>query len=596
MTITQIICLVVEVLLAVLCGFLIVKKSQKNTLEKWVSLITISIIAIVYTVFYTKVLAQLLVILGLSGLGGFLIIRKSQKNTLEKWVSLITISIIAIVYTIFYTKVLAQLLVVLGLGGLGGFFIIRKSEKHDLVKWVGLFILIAMALTWIFGAGAYNNGTFYDYGFNRLGLTDIPNMFYYALNFAGDKIIFLLALGCFYAVLSKTKGYKSLVNDFAKAFKRNELVFILCVSLIFVIMTTLFTQTFIPLIFVPFMVSIIVKMGLDKLTAFSTTFGSILVGTLGLTYGGEGLYWFNYYTGLTVSTGMLYRLIVLVVAYILFNIFNVLHAKKILKENNVNEKATDPFEIEEVEDRASYWPILVIFALVLIITVLGYIGWSSNFGITVFTNFHNWLMGLKLGELEIFRSILGTLSKEAVFGAWDLFHISVVLVIASILVALIGKVKLNDFISAIGEGAKKLSKPIILFIGIYMIFITATTYMSSYMPTINNLIFEGVTKFNPFLVSLSAFISNIFHADFGYTGFAIGTYFVNTYSSNVELIQLIFTTIYGFVQLCIPTSGILLIGLSYLDIKYKTWIKYIWLFIVGILVILLALFAILAYI
>ena len=63
-------------------------------------------------------------------------------------------------------------------------------------------------------------------------------------------------------------------------------------------------------------------MKLDKLTAFAVTFGSILVGTIGLTYGGEGLYWFNYYTQTTVKTALVYRALVLVVAFILFNFFN----------------------------------------------------------------------------------------------------------------------------------------------------------------------------------------------------------------------------------------------------------------------------------
>ena len=36
-------------------------------------------------------------------------------------------------------------------------------------------------------------------------------------------------------------------------------------------------------------------MKLDKITAFVVTFGSMLVGSLGATYGSDALTWFNYY-------------------------------------------------------------------------------------------------------------------------------------------------------------------------------------------------------------------------------------------------------------------------------------------------------------
>ena len=486
------------------------------------------------------------------------------------------------------------LVVVLVLAALGGFFIIRKSKKYDLVKWIVLFVLVSISLTWIFEGGYFNGADYMANGLSRLGLTDIPNIFYYAMNFAGDKIIFLLALGCFYAVLSKVDGYKKLVTSIAEKLKGKEIIFILSASLLFVAMSALFVQTFIALIFVPFVISIILSMKLDKLTAFSITFGSVLIGTMGVIYGGEGFEWFNYYTGLTASTGIIYRLIVLVVAFILFNLFNVMHARKTLKDTKVNELESDPFKVEKADKNAKSWPIVVIFAILLVVMILGYIGWEANFGITAFNEFHTWLMELKIGEVAIFSSILGTLSASAPFGAWNLFHMSIILVIVSILVALIGRVKLNDLIASYGEGAKAMSKPIILFIGVYMVMIAA--YMSPFMPTITNLVLGGIEKFNPFLTSLVAFIANIFHTDFGFTGYVIGTFFANTYVESVEVFHLIFTTMYGFVQLCVPTSAILLIGLSYLNIDYKTWIKYIWMFVVGILVILLVLFTVLAYI
>lgn len=486
------------------------------------------------------------------------------------------------------------LIVVLVLTALGGFLIVKKSKKNDLAKWITLFILLSIALTWVFSYGYYNGAEFIDYGMNQQGLSDIPNLLYYSINFAGDKIIFLLILGAFYAVLARCNGYKKLVKNIASKFNGKELILALIASLLFTAMATLFTQSFVVLLFVPFVISILLEMKLDKITAFCVTFGSLLIGTLGLTYGGEGAYWFNYYVQTGVTTAIVYRLIVLVVAFILFNFFTILHAKKVLNDEKVNEMEADPFKVENVDENGRTWPVIIILVLLFIISILGYVNWESNFGITIFKTFHEWLLGLQIGKFAVFKVILGTLAKDAAFGAWNLFHASALLVVISLLVALIGRLKVNDIIEAYGEGFKKLGKPTLLFVGTYMVMVAA--YMSPFAPTITNTIFKSIETFNPFLVSIIAFIGNVFHADFGFTGYVVATYFTSTFGTNLEVIHTIFTTMYGFAGLFMPTSAVLLIGLSYLDIDYKTWIKYIWIFVVAILVILLILFTIMTYV
>lgn len=486
------------------------------------------------------------------------------------------------------------LIVVLVVAVLCGILIAKKSKKNDLFKWIALFIGVSIALTWIFVYGYFNGTEFVDYGMNQQGLSDITQIIYYSIYFAGDKIIFLLSLGAVYAVLSKCSSYKKFVTTIAKKIKGKEITFVLISSLFFTIMSSILIQSFIPLIFVPFVVSVLLDNKLDKITAFCATFGSMLIGTLGTTYGGEGFYWFNYYIGSQATTGIVYRLIILVVAFILFNFFTVMHAKKVLNAKKSNEVINDPFKVEKVEKDAKCWPTIVLFGIIFVLIILGYIDWAGNFGIECFNKFHTWLMGLQIGELNIFEKILGTLSKDAAFGTWNLFHMSIVLIIVSVLAALIGKIKLDDFIDAYGEGFKKMGKAVLLFIAAYMVMVAA--YMSPYVPTITNMIFGKLETFNPFLVTFDALIANIFHIDFGYTGYVVTTYLTSTYTANIELIHTIFTTMYGFVSLCLPTSGLLLIGLSYLDIDYKTWIKYIWIFILAILIILLVLFTVIAYI
>ena len=55
--------------------------------------------------------------------------------------------------------------------------------------------------------------------------------------------------------------------------------------------------------------------------------------------------------------------------------------------------------------------------------------------------------------------------------------------------------------------------------------------------------------------------------------------FFSVYDANVlPIIALIFQAIYGIVMVIAPTSIFLLVGLSYLNVSYKDWVKYIWKF------------------
>ena len=525
--------------------------------------------------------------------GGFLILRNAKNDKALKFVSLAVYAILIILWIILKdNRQIIGLIAVLCSAILGSYLIITKSKSNSLGKWVIMFILLSVALTWVFEYGNFNGAEYISYGMNEQGITDIPNLLYYAVNFAGDKIVFLLALGAFYAVLSKSDNYKKLVVAVAEKFEGKELLFTLIVSLLFTLMASFFSQTFAALVFVPFVISVALNMKLDKITAFAVTFGSILIGTLGATYGGEGLYWFNYYTQTTTDNVLIYRVLLLVVAYLLFSFFNILHVKKVLDDKKLNEIESDPFMVEKADKRAKAWPVLVVLAVAFVFIVLGYVGWETNFKIACFGKFHTWLIGLKLGDVALFKLLLGT--KAAAFGAWDLFAGSAFLVFLSVLVAIISRVKLSEFVASYLEGFKKLAKPILLFLGIYMIMVAA--YFSAYLPTLTNMIFSGATKFNPYLVSLVAFIGNVFHTDLGFTGYVVGGYFISTFGQNVDVIHIIFTSMYGFVGLFVPTSALLVIGLSYLDIDYKTWIKHIWVFALALLVILLILFTVMTYI
>ncbi len=470
-------------------------------------------------------------------------------------------------------------------------------EKHDLFKVVLLAILVTIVLTWIIPYGYYSGSEFTSQGLGRQGLADILLSGVYSANFFLQQLLFILFVGMFYGVMSKVNGYKAFVSKIAKQFSGKEKVFVLVSSLFITLLTTFLSQTYVVFIFIPFIISIASKMKLDKMTAFLCTFGSLLVGILGATYGTEGFVYFvnylNLYGATEITLEIAVRFGILALAFIAFNFFTIRHMNKTLaaKKNN-EEKVNDLFEVEESSNKkVKTWPMALFFGIILLFTVLGYVNWSGNFEITVFEKFHTWLTELAVGDYTIISYILG--SNASAFGAWDLYTITIVLAIIMLLSVIIYKVKFDDLLDSAIEGIKKVIKPVLLLLLVYIVFVLI--YWAPFTITISDWILKMADGFNPFLTTISAAISSLFHIDFGYTGYVLGDVMANYFGTQFNIGVVIYVTINGLVQFVAPTSAVLLLGLSYLDIPYKKWMQYIWKFALVMLALLLVVFALLTY-
>lgn len=467
----------------------------------------------------------------------------------------------------------------------------RKEKKYGLFKGILLFILIAIVLTWLIPNGAFSNTGFQESGLVRVGLNDLAWLIYYGMYFSIDKIMFLLVVGGLYGILTKTNAYERIVSGIAKKFSKHKNIAVVVFSVIIAILTSLLTQSFVVIIFIPFIISILNRMKLDKMTILATTFGSMLVGILGATYGTEGLVYFNKYMATeatTINSTVLIRAGILLIGLVLFNFFTISHMKK--KDKNNETIDMYPIELEEDSKKSSILPIVIIGILTFILVILGYINWNTNFGITIFDDFHKTITEIKIGDFAVFSSILG--SNMDALGTWDLFSMTAILIIDTIILALCYRVKLDDLFSRFASGAKKMLKPIICIIAAYILMVVV--YMSPCIATILNKLLSLTEGFNLATMTLSAFITNIFHTDLGYTAYILSSYLTAEYVDYINPIYVIFVSLYGLVQFFIPTSIVLGVGLTSLDVKYSDWLKHIWKFVVGILICLLIIFILMA--
>lgn len=470
-------------------------------------------------------------------------------------------------------------------------------EKHDLVKMILLAIVLTLVLTWIIPSGVYQGGEVVG-SLQRTGISDIFLSGMMSVSFFLQQILFILVVGAFYGILGLTEGYKKLVEVIAKKAKGHEVPFVLGASFFIVLFTSILTNIFVVFLFIPFIITVIRRMDLDDMTAYATTFGSMLIGVLGATYGTEGLISFvnylQYYTTTSITAGIAVRAGILILAFVLFNFFNVNHVKKIIsaKKSSKNEKNEDLFAVDAPKQKkVKIWPVVTTFAVLFLFAILGFVDWEANFNVSIFTEFHDWLLQLAIGEYNVIAYILG--ENAAAFGGWQLYHIIVIVVLALIILAIIYRVNFDSMLEGIETGVKKVLKLIGITILIYMIFVLM--YWSPIIPSIVSWI-EGLTNgFNPYLAAISASISSFFHADFGYTGYALGNLFANYETETFNIAFIIYTTMNGLISIIAPTSVITMLGLAYCNIPYKKWFSYIWKFFVGMLVCLLVIFTLLAY-
>ena len=465
----------------------------------------------------------------------------------------------------------------------------KMFKKHNLVKITTLAVLLTAILTWIIPTGYFSGTEFVSTDIARIGIKDLFLSGVYSINYFLYQILFLLALGGFYAVLSKIGGYKKLVEKLTQSIKGKETVFILIVSFIFALLASLSTEIYHLIIFVPFIITILLNAKLDKITAFGATFGAILIGVIGATYGGAGTSYIYGTLGLTAKTEILIKIVIFFITYVLFSFFTILKARKTLnsKKSVIEE---DTFELTGETKKAKIWPIVTLFAIIFIVHAIAYIPWADVFGIEMFNKAHTWHTEFTAGSHPIFSYILG---ETLAIGKWDLFSSVILLIVITFIFKFIGKIKFDEYLNTLAEGAKKMLKPALLVMLVNVVFILV--YWSNIVPTMVNFITGLTNSFNIFTTSLAGLVSALFHTDYGYTGFSMGSYFAAAYTENTSIIAVALNAMNGFVQFFAPTSVILMAGLAYLNIPYKDWMKHIWKFLLGILICLLLIFTLVVY-
>lgn len=457
-------------------------------------------------------------------------------------------------------------------------------KKTGLFKIIMFILPILVLLSWIFSASYFTDGELVELGMYHLGFFDYFQLLFASLEFQYFLQILglFISIGAFYGVLNKTGKYRAWIERIVNNFKGAEIVFLLIVAFAIAAMTSILDYGFTLLIFFPLLISIILAMGYDKITACLATFGAMIIGTIGSTLGAKTAVAIAETVGIDANAGFAYKLALFVLGVIILFV-SLSRAKR--TKNPKNEE-NDMFLGEKNTNKYSIVPIIVVFSLLFVIMILGCTQWSTVFKQTIFETIHEKVTtvefklpqfnittdGIDVGmeKIAIFGKLLGNVSA---FGNWSYVEMSIMVLIATFVIALFYRIKLKDTYEFMAEGAKKIARPALLVLFIYtVIYFTGN---SMFYPTIAKHIL-GITKeFNLIFTAITTVLGSFLHIDMLYlTSYVIPQ--ISAQSVDGTIIAILSQGLYGVTMFIAPTSAALAFGLSYLGISYKEWVKGTW--------------------
>lgn len=474
-------------------------------------------------------------------------------------------------------------------------------------KKYGLFKVLAVLLLIIFVLSFFLKGR--QEAISYIALGDLLFNYIQSFRHFFDTAIFLLVVGGFYGLLNRIPAYQKMVNNMANKMSGNSKLFIIITTIVFALVSSLTGLNVLLFIFIPMVISIILLVGYDKLVALTATIGGTLVGVLGgvfLTfkdgtgYSASDFINFDKLSGLDgIWVTLIPKIILFVVAVGLLVFFLINYIKKLEKGKvNYNLSNNDNLFVE-VKDRngkktvvdnkkVKVWPLIVVLSILVILLILGYLPWMELFGLDIFNDFHTWLTGLKIGDYAVFPSLIFT--SISAFGTWGTLGNYVMAIILMIffgaILVLVYRIKFEDAMDGFIYGIKKMIPATLIVMLAYSVLITA--YSHGFMEV---LIDNASTKFgdNVLIHSLIVMAGSLVNVDLFYSAAGIFYPVVMSLGSdaNLSVYSVMFQSLFGLVQFVGPTSILLIVGLTYLEVPYKSWLKYIWRFVVALFIVIL---------
>lgn len=454
----------------------------------------------------------------------------------------------------------------------------KKSKNKVMLSAFSIILILIFALgilSYILPIAQFNGDTIVNgSGVVRAKISDILMSPILGFENAIDVCIFVIILGGFLAIVTKTGALETGIKVLVQKLKGRETVLIPILMFIFSLGGTTYGMLEETVGFYALLAATMVAAGMDTLVGASVILLGAGSGVLGSTINpfAVGAAVSALPEGIEVNQGIIIGLGVLLwLTTLSISIFFVMrYAKKVQKEKGSTflslqeQKAMEETYGEEKEQIVAKLTskqkiTLIIFALTFLVMIIGFIPWGE-FGITIFDKFTGWLTGTPLG-------------------GWYFYEAALWFLIISIIIAIINGYKEHEFVETFVNGTKDMmSVVLVIAIARGASVLMQTTHLDNYIiyNTSEALKNMPAVIFGPANYILHIILSVLVPSSSGLATLStpiIGPLAANLgYSVETTIMTLVAAN--GLVNLITPTCGAIMGGLALAKVEYGTWFKW----------------------
>ena len=457
-------------------------------------------------------------------------------------------------------------------------------KKHNLLKVTLSVLLLVVIGSWFLPTYVVNST---GDGFTiqesiKIGLFNLASYVGIVLQVFGPVIMYVLSIGALYGVLHRIPQYRILLDKIVNGFEGREWLFMTLVGVVFAVLSSMAGLSVVLLLLFPFVISIMLLMGYDKLTAAMLVVGSVIAGLIGSVFSSNDVYGISAVLSQVgfedawniAKLDVIWKLILLVVSLGLVLVNTIVYAKKHRNKNVDLEKSYLVPKKVKTNDKKIY-PLVIVLDLLLVVLTLAFISWEL-FEVNLFNDITDafinptgstFVKGL-YGGLNTVLGVTVSSSTSNAFGHWTLMEAALVVFLAAGLLSYLYRNSFNKFISAVTV---------------------------PYEYSILRHIIDMGSGFNLFVMCIVAIVFSFFTVE-SYYGIVTASSYVAASSiitGHEGIIALVWQSMYGLTMLVAPTSVVLIATLAYIDVPYSSWLKAIWklaLELLAVIIILLLIF------
>ncbi|HEM4363152.1 TPA: YfcC family protein [Streptococcus suis] len=484
---------------------------------------------------------------------------------------------------------------------------VKKGFKLPSSYTILMLIIAFMAvMTWIIPAGQYQvdeagrlvAGTYEKVAQNPQGIYDVfmapvrAMLGHGATEAAINVAFFIIMVGAFLGVVNETGALDVGIASIVKRFKGREKMLIYILMPLFALGGSTYGMGEETMAFFPLLVPVMMAVGFDSITGVAIILLGSQIGCLASTVNPFATVVASDAAGVSVADGMIWRFVFFVVILLMGVLFVANYAEKVKNDPTKSlvykqrEADMQHFNVTATQEvNAELSPaqkrVLWVFVLTFVLMICSFIPWE-DLGVTIFTQFKDWLIGL-----PFIGQVIG--SSTAALGTWYFPEGAMLFGIAGIVVGLVYGMSEERLVKSFMFGAADIFSVALICAIARGIQVIMNDGMIA--ATILHMGEEGLQGLSSqvFIILTYLFylpMSFLIPSSSGLAGASMGIMaplgeFVNVPAS---LVITAFQAASGLLNLVAPTSGIVMGALALGRVEIGTWYKFVGKLIVGIMI------------